>query len=100
MLVFCEKSNDLCEVFESREFVILLAFLADIFSHLNDLNIKMQGTGMTVMNTGEEINAFAQKLALWKRKAIKTILHVFLTWIIYLKTNRMKILAMIFMVVL
>ena len=95
MLVFCEKSNNLCEIFESREFVISLAFLADIFSHLNDLNIKMQGTGVTVMNTGEEINAFVQKLALWKRKGIKTILQVFLTWIIYLKSNRMKILAMI-----
>ena len=74
MLLFCEKSSDLCKIFESREFVILLAFLADIFSHLNDLNIKMQGTGVIIINTGEEINAFVQKLALWKRKAIKTIL--------------------------
>ena len=31
----------------------------------------MKGTEVTIMSTREKINAFVQKLALWKRKAIK-----------------------------
>ena len=62
MLVFCEKTNDLCKVFKSREFVILLAFFADIFSHLNDLNIKMQGTGMIFYEHWREDQCICTKI--------------------------------------
>ena len=87
MLVFCEKTNNLCKVFKSREFVISLAFFADVFSHLNDLNIKMQGTGMTVMNTGEEINAFVQKLIIMEAKSYKNNFACF-PYINYLLENK------------
>jgi hypothetical protein len=38
-----EKENKLCEDFETQGFIVSLAYLADIFSHLNDLNISHQG---------------------------------------------------------
>jgi hypothetical protein len=37
-----EKENKLCEEFETQGFIVSLAYLADIFSHLNHLNISLQ----------------------------------------------------------
>jgi hypothetical protein len=36
-----EKENKLCEEFEIQGFIVSLAYLADIFSHSNDLNISL-----------------------------------------------------------
>jgi hypothetical protein len=50
---------------------VSLAYLADIFSHLNDLNISLQGSEVTFLDSNEMIAAFQQKLALWKRRVAK-----------------------------
>jgi hypothetical protein len=50
---------------------VSLAYLEGIFSHLNDLNIPLQGSEVTVLDANEEIAAFQQKLALWKRRVAK-----------------------------
>jgi hypothetical protein len=50
---------------------VSLAYFADIFSHLNDLNISLQGSEVTVLDTIEKIAAFQQKLAHWKRRVAK-----------------------------
>jgi hypothetical protein len=63
-----EKENKLCEEFETQGFIVSLAYLADIFSHLNDLNISLQGSEVTVLDVNEKIAVFQQKLALWKRR--------------------------------
>ena len=44
-----------------------LSYLADIFSHLNDLNMFMQGMYANHILCTEKIEAFKKKLALWKR---------------------------------
>jgi hypothetical protein len=46
-----------------------LAYLADIFSHLNDLNISLQGSEVTVLDANEKIAAFQPSL--WKRRVAK-----------------------------
>jgi hypothetical protein len=66
-----EKENKLCEEFETHGFIVSLAYLADIFSHLNDLNISLQGSEVTVLDANEKITAFQQILALWKRRVAK-----------------------------
>jgi hypothetical protein len=66
-----EKENNLCEEFETQGVTVSLAYLADIFSHLNDLNISLQGSEVTVLDANEKIAAFHQKLALWKRRVAK-----------------------------
>jgi hypothetical protein len=38
---------------------------------LNDLNISLQGSEVTVLDANEKIAAFQQKLALWKRCVAK-----------------------------
>jgi hypothetical protein len=50
---------------------VSLAYLADIFSHLNDLSISLQGSEVTVLDTNEKTAAFQQKPALWKRRVAK-----------------------------
>jgi len=45
-----------------------LAFLADIFSHLNELNRNLQGVNTNILGLREKITAFIAKLKLWKTK--------------------------------
>jgi hypothetical protein len=66
-----EKENKLCEEFETQGFIVSLAYLADIFSHLNDLNISLQGSEVTDLDANQKIAAFQQKPALWKKRVAK-----------------------------
>lgn len=48
-----------------------LAFLVDITSHLNDLNIKLQGKDQLVTNLFDHIRTFQTKLLLWENQISK-----------------------------
>ena len=63
-----EKRNALCEEFDSPEFVLALAYLADIFSHLNYLNISIQVPNKTILDAGENLKSFLEKLPLWMKR--------------------------------
>lgn len=63
-----ERQNSLSKNFDSIEFVHRLAYLTDIFSHLNEVNISIQGREVTIMDASEKINAFVNKISLWKRR--------------------------------
>jgi len=63
-----ERQSSLSKHFDSIEFVHGLAYLTDIFSHLNELNISIQGKEVTIMDVSEKINAFVSKISLWKRR--------------------------------
>jgi hypothetical protein len=45
-----------------------LVFLSDIFGRLNELNIEMQEKNRTMVDIGEKISLFKQKLVLWREK--------------------------------
>jgi hypothetical protein len=45
--------------------VLQLAYLADIFSHLNDLNISLQEHDKSILLIGDEVNPFIKKLYIW-----------------------------------
>jgi hypothetical protein len=66
-----EKENKLCEEFETQGSIVSLAYLADIFSHLNDINISVQGSEVAILDANEMIAAFQQKLAVRKRRVVK-----------------------------
>ena len=51
--------------------LLCLAYLADIFSALNDLCIFLQGQGMDIISSVEKITAFKWKLTLWLRQVPK-----------------------------
>ncbi|KAL4084165.1 hypothetical protein QTP88_027998 [Uroleucon formosanum] len=63
-----ERQSSLSKYFDSIEFVHGLAYLTDIFSHLNEINISIQGKEVTIMDASEKINAFVSKISLWKRR--------------------------------
>lgn len=48
---------------------IKVAYLADIFGALNDLNQQIQGKGMHVFAAMNKIDAFTKKIVLWSQNA-------------------------------
>ena len=63
-----EKQNPLSVQFDRKEFIYGLAYLADIFGHLNEVNLSFQGPDVTIMDVTERLQAFQAKLPLWKRR--------------------------------
>lgn len=63
-----EKGSNLRDHFTVPTFIKSLAYLCDIFSHLNDLNRSLQGPEVTIFDTSEKVSAFKKKLLLWKRR--------------------------------
>ena len=54
--------------FEDLSFIFTLAFLADIFSALNQLSCQIQGSGKNVTEAEEKMSAFQRKLKLWRQQ--------------------------------
>ena len=59
-----ELRRDISDIrFQNR-----LAFLADVFLHLNKPNCKLQGVGRNILGLQNKISAFIAKGKLWKTK--------------------------------
>ena len=56
------KAEQLCD----PRWLVLLAYLADIFDKLNSLNLSLQGAEMTSFTMNKKISAFKKKLELWR----------------------------------
>ena len=52
---------------EDEKWLVKLRFLADITTHLNELNLHLQGAGKTVMCLFEVCKGFASKLDVYTR---------------------------------
>lgn len=59
-----EKGQDYPEL-EDRDWIVKLMFLSDITTHLNDLNLRLQGAGQTLMDLYDAWKAFVAKLAVY-----------------------------------
>ena len=57
-----EKQNSLSLQFDCQEFLYGLAYSADIFSHLNKVNLSIQGPDLTIMDVTERLQALQAKL--------------------------------------
>ena len=56
------------DCFEKSEFILVLAYMADIFEALNHLIQQMQGGGVNIIEAEEHLRAFQKKIKLWKRR--------------------------------
>ena len=56
------------DYFENSEFILILAYMADIFDVLNHLNQQMPGSGVNIIEAEENLRALQKKLPLWKRR--------------------------------
>ncbi|GBP87338.1 Protein ZBED8 [Eumeta japonica] len=68
LLFLKNKENSLYEYLEREDFVEGLAYLADIFTHLNEINLSLQGPAVTIVDASERLKGFLGKLPLWKRR--------------------------------
>lgn len=58
----------MADKFNDDAWVAKLVFLRDIFEWLNELNVEMHGKNRTIIDFGEKISLFKQKLVLWREK--------------------------------
>ena len=54
-----------------------LAYLADIFQHLNKFNTNMQGRAANVLSSTDKLHSLKQKLGIWKSHAFNGNLEMF-----------------------
>ena len=69
LFLVAKQKHDLLLAFGGDEFSTYLAYLADIFEALNQLNKKLQGPGTNIIVHSDAINAFVVKLNLWRQRA-------------------------------
>ena len=75
-----ERKSPLSKHFDDNKFIGALAYLTDIFSSLNLLNMQMQGKSITIVDAHDKIQGFQKKLDLWSRRVQKGICANFPTF--------------------
>ena len=71
------NKQDFAMCFEDEKWLQGLAYLADIFHHMNQLNKSLQGPRENVLTSSDKILAFKRKLNLWKNHVAKGNLEMF-----------------------
>ncbi|KAJ3581211.1 hypothetical protein NHX12_016914 [Muraenolepis orangiensis] len=71
-----EKGQDYPEL-EDEKWVMKLMFLTDITGHLNELNLKLQGAGQTVLDMFDTWKAFVGKLAVFSHDVATSTFRYF-----------------------
>ena len=66
MFLTDERWDD-AKLLASDEWCARLAYLAGIFQHLNELNIRMQGRNENLLTSTDKINGFRSKVQLWQQ---------------------------------
>ena len=69
LFLLAKQKHDLLLAFGGDGFSTHLAYLADIFEALNQLNKKLLGPGTNIIVHSDAINAFVVKLNLWRQRA-------------------------------
>ena len=60
----------------------MTAYRADIFYHLNELNLSLQGKGMNMVKATEKLKCFIGKLPLWSHRLQVVTYFLFLDEIV------------------
>lgn len=63
-----EENSAYAELVGDAQWCAKLAYLADIFKHLNDLNTKMQGKEENLLSSSDKLRGFKSKLSLWRSR--------------------------------
>ena len=71
------ERSDYAQLLASDEGCAKLAYLADIFYHLNELNTRMQGRNENMLTSTNKINGFRSKLHLWQHRVEIDNLEIF-----------------------
>ena len=60
-----DKKSDLSHYFQDKKWVVRLAYLSDIFSYINELNLKLQGPDTKIIIVWNKKKSLKKKLKLW-----------------------------------
>lgn len=71
------ERSDYAKLLASDEWCARLAYLADIFHHLNELNTRMQGRNENLLTSTDKINGFRSKVQLWHQHVESGNLEMF-----------------------
>lgn len=71
------EKHELADCFTDAAWHLKLAYLADIFYHLNVLNQSMQGRDAYILHMQDKVRAFSMKITLWSRKFQEGITEMF-----------------------
>lgn len=63
-----QHSESMAHFFTNDKWLARLAYLADIFNILNNLNLSLQGSDTNVLKTHDKVDAFQKKLRIWKKR--------------------------------
>ncbi|KAJ4934776.1 hypothetical protein JOQ06_007558 [Pogonophryne albipinna] len=75
---FLSSENDqLTGRFSDASWLRKLAYMSDIFQHLNVLNKSMQGRKMYILHVQDKVQAFTKKIALWSIKLKDGVTEMF-----------------------
>ena len=61
-----QEMSELHQLLEDNHWMAKLAYMTDIFEHLNELNKKMQGRNENLLTCSDKLNGFKRKLELWQ----------------------------------
>ena len=66
-----EHGHSLAAKLEDHTWLAHLAYLTDVFGHLNELNTSLHSTDKTVLQMYDKVSAFMRKTDLWLRRCEK-----------------------------
>ncbi|KAJ1098210.1 hypothetical protein NDU88_003326 [Pleurodeles waltl] len=72
-----ENCTNYAKLLASDKWCARLAYLADIFHHLNELNTRMQGRNENLLTSTDKINGFRSKVQLWHQHVESGNLEMF-----------------------
>lgn len=72
-----ENNSPYAELFDNEIWLARVAYLADVFEHLNALNVSMQGRRHNIFEQSDKIAAFEKKIKLWIHHVSKDRLDMF-----------------------
>ncbi|XP_056095124.1 zinc finger BED domain-containing protein 5-like [Rhinichthys klamathensis goyatoka] len=67
-LFLLDSKFDLSGRFNDADWLAKLAYLSDIFEHLNGLNRSLQGKSVTLFHTQDKVEAAIKKMGMWARR--------------------------------
>ena len=73
MLAFfrSEKLSDFCDCLDNEFWCAKLAYMADIFGHLNGVNTGLQGRNENLLSSTDKLVSLQRKIIIWKARIAK-----------------------------
>ena len=66
---FLQESESTVHVqFHSEEFMMMLAYLADVFGHFNEANLSLQGREVTVSDVKDKLAGLCAQMGVWQAR--------------------------------